>query len=102
MPNVRPAPKVIPERMAGFSWKTPNPFRFARMTAPNPMSLSLSVLEESLDLRHLPVLMVTVEAENGNIIAATYAGVDGYIVKPALCIGIRKEAFDNILSSTTS
>lgn len=33
-------------------------------------------------LRHLPVLMVTAEAKQENIIAAVQAGADGYIVKP--------------------
>ncbi len=34
------------------------------------------------DLKHLPVLMVTAEAEKENIIAAAGAGANGYVVKP--------------------
>jgi len=34
------------------------------------------------DLKHLPVLMVTAEALQENIIAAVKAGVNNYIVKP--------------------
>ncbi len=33
-------------------------------------------------LKHLPVLMVTAEAKKENIIAASQAGANGYIVKP--------------------
>ena len=33
-------------------------------------------------LKHLPVLMITVEAKKENIIAAAQAGASGYIVKP--------------------
>jgi two-component system chemotaxis response regulator CheY len=51
----------------------------------------------SARLAHLPVLMITAEAEAGNIAAATKAGVDGYIVKPFLNAGTLKETLDSIL-----
>lgn len=33
-------------------------------------------------LKHLPVLLVTAEAKNENIVAAAQAGASGYVVKP--------------------
>lgn len=45
-------------------------------------------------LKHLPVLMVTAEVKREQIIAATQAGVNGYIIKPftphALAEKVRK------------
>ncbi|BBQ02969.1 response regulator (plasmid) [Burkholderia sp. SFA1] len=42
----------------------------------------LTAIRSSVELRHLPVLMVTAEAKKENILAAARAGASGYIVKP--------------------
>lgn len=46
-------------------------------------------------LKHLPVLMVTAEAQKEQIIAAAQAGVNGYIVKPFTAATL-KEKLDKI------
>lgn len=57
----------------------------------------LRTIRASADLLHLPVLMITSEAESDNISAATQAGADGYLVKPALSAAIFKETLNKIL-----
>jgi two-component system chemotaxis response regulator CheY len=57
----------------------------------------LQTIRATVGLQHLPVLMVTAEAEADNIIAATKAGVDGYILKPSLNARIFKETLEKIL-----
>ncbi len=42
----------------------------------------LRTIRETPQLQHLPVLMVTAEANKDVILAAARAGADGYIVKP--------------------
>lgn len=42
----------------------------------------LKAIRASKDKKHIPVLMVTAEAMQENIIAAAQAGVNNYIVKP--------------------
>ena len=42
----------------------------------------LKAIRKDPNLKHLPVIMVTAEALNENIIAALKAGVNNYIVKP--------------------
>ncbi|MFM0051544.1 response regulator [Caballeronia grimmiae] len=50
---------------------------------PNLDGLSLlQEIRKSEDLAHLPVLMVTAEKKRENVLAATHAGANGYIVKP--------------------
>ena len=50
---------------------------------PNMDGLTLlQKIRQSPTLKHLPVLMVTAEAKNENIIAAAQAGASGYVVKP--------------------
>ena len=66
------------------------------MPVMNGMAL-LQTIRASADLEHLPVLMVTAEAETDNIAAATQAGVDGYIVKPFLDERTLKNTLDDIL-----
>ena len=39
-------------------------------------------IRADVDLKHLPVLMVTAEAKKENIIEAAQAGASGYVVKP--------------------
>lgn len=50
-----------------------------------PKMTGMELLKEiraDADLKHIPVLMVTAEALQENIIAAVKAGVNNYIVKP--------------------
>ena len=42
----------------------------------------LRAIRADPDLKHLPVLMVTAEAQKENIIEAVQAGVSNYVVKP--------------------
>ncbi|WP_034411369.1 chemotaxis response regulator CheY [Candidatus Photodesmus anomalopis] len=39
-------------------------------------------IRSDLQLKHLPVLMITAEAKREQIIEAAQAGVNGYIIKP--------------------
>jgi two-component system chemotaxis response regulator CheY len=48
-------------------------------------------------LKHIPVLMVTAEAQQGNLIEAIQAGVSNYIVKPFTAETI-KEKLDKIFA----
>ncbi|HEY7986511.1 MAG TPA: chemotaxis response regulator CheY, partial [Methylophilaceae bacterium] len=50
---------------------------------PNMTGLELLVAIRKDDkLKSLPVLLVTAEAKNDNIVAAAQAGASGYVVKP--------------------
>ena len=42
----------------------------------------LRAIRGDVELKHLPVLMVTAEAKKENIIEAAQAGASGYVVKP--------------------
>ena len=42
-------------------------------------------------LKHLPVLLVTAEAKNDNIVAAAQAGASGYIVKPFTAVTLEEK-----------
>lgn len=42
----------------------------------------LRAIRADSDIKHLPVLMVTAEAQKDNIIEAVQAGVNNYVVKP--------------------
>ena len=55
----------------------------------------LKAIRADESLRHLPVLMVTAEAEREQIIEAAQAGVNGYIVKPFTAATL-KEKLDKI------
>jgi two-component system, chemotaxis family, chemotaxis protein CheY len=57
----------------------------------------LRTIRATSRLAHLPVLMVTSEADTCNIAAATQAGADGYIVKPLLNARTLRAALDDIL-----
>lgn len=66
-----------------------------------PVMNGLALLRQiraSIDFKHLPVLMITSEAETESLETATRAGVDGYIHKPSLGTAILKETFDKILA----
>lgn len=49
-------------------------------------------------LKHLPVLMVTAEAQKENVVTAVQAGVNNYIVKPFTAAAL-KERIDLILAT---
>ena len=55
----------------------------------------LKAIRADDSLKHLPVLMVTVEAKREQIIAAAQAGVNGYVVKPFTAATL-KEKLDKI------
>ncbi len=50
---------------------------------PNMMGIDLlKAVRASDDLKHIPFLMVTAEAQKENILEAAKAGVSNYIIKP--------------------
>jgi two-component system chemotaxis response regulator CheY len=56
----------------------------------------LKKIRSDPDLRELPVLMVTAEAEKEKVVEAIKAGVNNYIVKP-FTAEVMKEKMDKIL-----
>lgn len=65
---------------------------------PNMTGLELlKAVRADSDLKDVPVLMVTAEAEKENIVAAVEAGVSNYIVKPFTAETL-KEKMDKIFS----
>jgi two-component system chemotaxis response regulator CheY len=56
----------------------------------------LKAIRKDPNLKHLPVIMVTAEALNENIIAALKAGVNNYIVKPFNAQTLEKKIEDVI------
>lgn len=65
---------------------------------PNMSGLDLlKAVRASDDLKDIPVLMVTAEAEKDNIITAVQAGVSNYIVKP-FTANVLKEKIEKIFS----
>ena len=59
---------------------------------PNMTGLELLMTVRSdLQLKHLPFLMVTAEAEKENILAAVKAGVSNYIVKPFTALALKEK-----------
>lgn len=66
------------------------------MPAMDGMTL-LQTIRATADLQHLPVLMMTAKTETANMLAATQAGADGYILKHFINAGTLKETLDNIL-----
>ncbi|MBI5682312.1 MAG: chemotaxis response regulator CheY [Deltaproteobacteria bacterium] len=55
----------------------------------------LKTVRADANLKHLPILMVTAEAKQENVIEAVQAGVNNYIVKP-FTAAILKEKMDKI------
>jgi len=51
----------------------------------------LRAVRADAELRHLPFLMVTAEAQKGNIIEAVQAGVSNYVVKPFTAEALREK-----------
>lgn len=43
---------------------------------------TLVAIKEDPELKHIPVMMVTTEGEQGNVIKALKAGAEGYLTKP--------------------
>lgn len=56
----------------------------------------LRAIRADEELKHIPVLMVTAEAQKDNIVEAVKAGVSNYIVKPFTATAL-KERIDIIL-----
>ena len=55
----------------------------------------LKAIRADEELAHLPVLMVTAEADKAQIVEAAQAGVSGYIIKPFTAETL-KEKLDRI------
>jgi len=51
----------------------------------------LKAIRADAELKILPVLMVTAEAQNENIIEAVQAGVSNYVVKPFTADGLQEK-----------
>ncbi|RMH05903.1 MAG: chemotaxis protein CheY [Nitrospirae bacterium] len=51
----------------------------------------LRAIRADAELKHLPVLMVTAEAQKENIIEAIQAGVSNYVVKPFTAEGLQEK-----------
>ena len=51
----------------------------------------LRAIRADPELKHLPVLMVTAEAQKENIIEAVQAGVSNYVVKPFTAEGLQEK-----------
>ena len=60
----------------------------------------LRAIRADPDLKHLPVLMVTAEAQKDNIIEAVQAGVSNYVVKP-FTAGALQEKLNKIFAKKT-
>lgn len=59
-----------------------------------PHMSGLDLLREirtDVNLKHLPVLMVTAEAKKENIISAAEAGASGYVVKPFTAVTLQQK-----------
>ncbi|HEY7987017.1 MAG TPA: chemotaxis response regulator CheY [Methylophilaceae bacterium] len=64
---------------------------------PNMTGLELLVaIRKDEKLKSLPVLLVTAEAKNDNIVAAAQAGASGYVVKPFTAV-ILEEKLNKII-----
>ena len=57
----------------------------------------LQAIREDESLKHIPVLMVTAEAQKENVVKAVQAGVNNYIVKPFTAETLR-EKIDKIFA----
>ncbi len=60
----------------------------------------LRAIRADSDIKHLPVLMVTAEAQKENIIEAVQAGVNNYVVKPFTADALL-EKLENIFAKKT-
>jgi two-component system chemotaxis response regulator CheY len=60
----------------------------------------LRAIRADPELKHLPVLMVTAEAQKENIIEAVQAGVSNYVVKP-FTADVLQEKLNKIFSKKT-
>lgn len=57
----------------------------------------LQAVRANAGLAHLPVLMITAEAEDDSVAAAAEAGADGYIIKTFLSVETLRNTLDGIL-----
>lgn len=76
------------------------PFEFIVSDWNMPQMTGLDLLKhlrESDDYKHLPFLMITAEAEQGNVVIAVKAGVSNFIVKP-FSAQVLKEKIDKIFN----
>ena len=74
------------------------PFEFIVSDWNMPQMTGLDLLKHiraTDDLKHLPFLMITAEAEQGNVVIAVKAGVSNFIVKP-FSAQVLKEKIDSI------
>ena len=58
----------------------------------------LKTLKASAEHKNIPFLMVTAEAEQGNVMLAVKAGVDNFIVKP-FSAQVLKEKIEKIFAN---
>lgn len=76
------------------------PFEFVVSDWNMPQMSGLDLLKKvraSEDFKHLPFLMITAEAEQGNVVIAVKAGVSNFIVKPFSATTL-KEKIDKIFN----
>lgn len=76
------------------------PFEFIVSDWNMPQMTGLDLLKnirESDNFKHLPFLMITAEAEQGNVVIAVKAGVSNFIVKP-FSAQVLKEKIDKIFN----
>lgn len=87
-------PKIKEAHAAG------EPFEFIVSDWNMPQMSGLDLLKDlraSEEFKSLPFLMVTAEAEQGNVVIAVKAGVSNFIVKP-FSAQVLKEKIDKIFS----
>ncbi len=76
------------------------PFEFIVSDWNMPQMTGLDLLKNiraSDNFKHLPFLMITAEAEQGNVVIAVKAGVSNFIVKP-FSAQVLKEKIDKIFN----
>jgi len=84
---------MIQEALAG-----PEPYEFIVSDWNMPQMSGLDLLKkvrETEELKKLPFLMITAEAEQGNVVIAVKAGVSNFIVKP-FSAAVLKEKIEKI------
>lgn len=77
---------------------SPSPYEFIVSDWNMPQMSGLDLLKkvrETEELKKLPFLMITAEAEQGNVVIAVKAGVSNFIVKP-FSAAVLKEKIEKI------
>ncbi|OUR99957.1 response regulator [Halobacteriovorax marinus] len=80
--------------------KSPEPYEFIVSDWNMPQMSGLDLLKNVRDteeLKKLPFLMITAEAEQGNVVIAVKAGVSNFIVKP-FSAAVLKEKIEKIFN----